>query len=279
MFFGSSDFATVIPDFYFKLNFWRIVEFTDNNANNIFEILNDTIVNFYNLGGTNISWSRLQFTNLTLNETSGKYYLEGSQSTVINYMNITILYRISNFKMYNATWSLPIEPYSVTFNFKFYPINNNLFSNGTKFALLINLIIPNIVPQLLFDNTESSKTNLTTGISIGEFVEGRFDWLSNISFSNITNSINSINSTNLNITDVVNTTSDEYVSTIALVFNPVQNYTINTTNSIHTMNISGFVFINTDSLVESNGSSGLNKLNNIDIYIVCAFIISIILLI
>ncbi|RUS18623.1 hypothetical protein BC937DRAFT_88532 [Endogone sp. FLAS-F59071] len=202
IYYSTSDPSANMADYTFRVAFWELLEFLDTNGNGQFDDSVDVVINTIPLNRTTIPWAPLTLFNRTLTGTN-RTYIEGettaellyNQSTSIptplKFFNATFIFRASNLQINSTSFALPLEPNSAAFEFSVtgFPFASNL----SRLAVIAILSAPDVEPTLMDIHTSNTPavmqrilTDLSVGVSIGDYSDGRFEWKSSILVTNIT---------------------------------------------------------------------------------------------
>ena len=256
IYYATSDQAVTRGDFSFVTLFWGLVEFLDANSNGQFDDGIDTIVNTIPLNQTISDWSAVTLYNSTVAGTNHTF-IEGAttarlvsgNSSSLGSFDVTITFRASNVQVNQTSSAMPLEPNSIVYDFS---IEGFPFAfDVSRLAVLTMLGTPYIEPALMDINTSNSASTIqqimndvSTGVSIGSFSQGRFEWISSVLTTNITGF------------DVSGFIISTFYKTSLLAMTVPRN-SMNT--STGTANITGFVYLDADVL-SAQASGGFRKM-------------------
>lgn len=261
---SSSDPTSTPADFYFRLVFWQLIEYTDTNNNGAFDDGVDTVVFSIPLNNVTVPWTSLTFQNETAdtNRTYQEATTTASLAAASNRMfNISLTFRASNVQV-NSTFVLPIIPNAAMFDFF---ISGYTFKNSSSNLALLTLLSTSENCYMDINSTDPAiiaqiKTNTTVGVSIGDYSEGRLEWMSNVNVNNLT-SASYVQSAQALLASkpspilsylLGNTTTPDPVSVLAMTIPPGSFNVV-----AGTANISGFTFLDVDVLNNDNAASSL----------------------
>ncbi|OAD69141.1 hypothetical protein PHYBLDRAFT_66889 [Phycomyces blakesleeanus NRRL 1555(-)] len=186
---ATSDFSASLADFAYRLTFSHVVEFDDVNQNGMFDPDQDHLLAVSSL--QNAVWKDLFWEEVPMPTNSSlTYYMATSNATIpfngsSSYFDVQFTWRLSNIRL-NTTVSIPVQPNSLQYDFKVegYP------TTSARLALvqLVNTFEEN---EITFDVNNTTpidvatqvRTNITYGISIGNYSEGRLEYHNKVNIS------------------------------------------------------------------------------------------------
>ncbi|RUS23050.1 hypothetical protein BC937DRAFT_93005 [Endogone sp. FLAS-F59071] len=259
---SSSDPTSTPADFYFRLIFWQLVEYTDTNDNGAFDDGVDTVVFSIPLNNVTVPWTSLTFQNKTV-ETNRTYQEATTTASLASaskrMFNISLTFRASNIEV-NSTFVLPIIPNAAMFDFL---ISGYTFKNSSSNLALLTLLTTSENCYMDINSTDPAvvtqiKTNATVGVSIGDYSEGRLEWNSNVNVNNLTSASYVQSAMALLVGEpspiqaylLGNTTTPDPVSVLAVTI-PPGSYNV----AAGTANLSGFTFLDADVLNNDNSAA------------------------
>lgn len=291
IYYSTSDPSATMADYTFRVAFWELLEFLDTNGNGQFDDGVDVIINTIPLNRTSNPWVPLTLFNRTLTGTNRTYF-EGettaellyNQSTSIpKLFNATFIFRASNLQVNSTSFALPLEPNSVAFEFSVtgFPFASNL----SRLAVLSILSAPDVESSLMDTNTFNTPavmqrilTDLSVGVSIGDYSEGRFEWKPSILVTNITSlafvdpmvALLTETLPRLMSTPYAPNGCDNVSSYILAMTVPKDSMNI----SAGTANISGFSYLDTDVLSSDTNGARRNAARGVVVVsVVCAMLL------
>ncbi|KAI7900606.1 uncharacterized protein BX663DRAFT_458289 [Cokeromyces recurvatus] len=186
-FYSSSDPNSEIADFVYRLQFSQLVEFNDTNQNGFYDA-NEPILSFTSL--QDLAWSVFQVSNITVPTNATQSYLQTETRAIASYNNtntnftVHITYRMSNVQI-NNTASIPMQPNSLEYDFAlegFPTLISNAHPNARLAILQVlsthldETIQTDINTTTPVDIANQIKTNVTYGLSVGNFTQGRLEY-------------------------------------------------------------------------------------------------------
>lgn len=201
-FFASSDHNARSADFVYRLQFSQLIEFEDTNQNGFYDA-NEQIYSVTSL--QNLAWQPFQVANLTVANNATQSYLQTGTTANVAYNNtggnttgnpnftVRITYRTSNLQL-NNTAPIIMQPNSLEYDFTvegFPTTVANAHPNArlgvaqllsTRVGEPVNFDVNMTTPV---DVANQIKTNLTYGLSIGDFTEGRSEYQPTVNISDI----------------------------------------------------------------------------------------------
>lgn len=273
-YFGSSDLNANPADFIYRLTMAHIVEFEDLNNNGFYDA-QEPILAISSL--QNLNWQPMSLTNRTVPNNSSQTYLETVTAANVTYNNtaapsnqpqfsVSLTLRSTNLQL-NNTASIPLQPNSVQYDVQL----QNYPSVTRGRVALAQMVTTRQFTNLLMDvNTttpisiaQQIKTNVTYGVSVGNYSEGRLEYQPTVNITNMagigtTTWTNLMDPAQINRLNAPNTWGwgslgvDQRPSTLLLV-------TLNNNNN-NSYQMSGLAYLDTDiinSAINGGSSSSL----------------------
>lgn len=207
-FYASSDPNANPADFVYRLQTTQIVEYEDTNNNGFYDI-NEPILSITSL--QNLQWQNFLVSNITVPNNAGQNYLQTGTYANVTYNNtspagstgnpsfgVRLTYRASNLQL-NNTAPIVMQPNSLQYDFAVEGFPNTIAGTrpNAKLAFAQVLSVPTGTPVVYDVNTTTPvdvanqiKTNLTYGISIGEYTQGRLEFQNTVNITQITFAVN-----------------------------------------------------------------------------------------
>lgn len=200
-FFASSDHNARNADFAYRLQFSQIVEFEDANQNGFYDA-NEPIYSVTSL--QNLAWQPFQVTNITVPNNATQSYLQTGTTATVAYNNtaggnttgspsftVRITYRTSNLQL-NNTAPIIMQPNSLQYDFSVEGFPTTVANAHPNARLgVAQLLSTHANEPVNFDVNMTTplnvanqiKTNLTYGLSIGDYTEGRSEYQPTVNIS------------------------------------------------------------------------------------------------
>lgn len=280
-FYSSSDPNAHAADFAYRLEFTHIIEFDDENQNGFYDG-NENIVSITPL--RELQWTPLSLHNITVPRNESQFYIETTTSAKAYYngttsnpsFDVEITWRVSNLQI-NNTAPIVIQPNSLQYDIslKNYPANPNsrlaiaqLVSTLPKEAIAFDVNTTTPV-----DVANQIKTNLTYGMSIGNYTQGRLEYPPTV---NITN-VGTINSwIDLDPTKMANSSfynNDDWVWGSVTPSTRKSDLLFVTIPKSDEHSLSGFGFLDTDVMGAMVDESGGSSFFTFNIYILLGMLV------
>ncbi|KAK4510003.1 atp2, beta subunit of the F1 sector of mitochondrial F1F0 ATP synthase [Mucor velutinosus] len=199
-FFASSDHNARNADFVYRLQFSQVIEFEDANQNGFYDA-NEQIYSVTSL--QNLAWQPFQVTNLTVPNNATQSYLQTGTAATAAYNNtagnttgspnftVRITYRTSNLQL-NNTAPIIMQPNSLQYDFSLEGFPTTVANAHPNARLgVAQLLSTHANEPVNFDVNMTTpldvanqiKTNLTYGLSIGDYTEGRSEYQPTVNIS------------------------------------------------------------------------------------------------
>lgn len=270
-FYASSDANANPADFAYRLQTSQIVEFEDTNQNGFYDP-NEPILSVTSL--QNLNWENFMVSNITVPNRTGEDYLQTGTVANVVYnntapgggngnpnFNVRITYRASNLQL-NNTAPIVMQPNSLQYDFAVENFPRTVAGSNANAKLAFAQVLSTF-PQIptVFDVNMTTpvdvanqiKTNLTYGISIGEYTQGRLEFQPTVNITDV-GTVNTWTSMDANsLAGIPTYTEDDWIwgsqnpasgRVNKLLFVTVPGYS-NGTGLINT-SYSGFGFLDTD---------------------------------
>ncbi|KAI9263488.1 hypothetical protein EDC94DRAFT_606904 [Helicostylum pulchrum] len=285
-FYSSSDPNAHPADFAYRVQTTQIIEFDDANQNG-FHDFNERILSVTTL--QNLKWQNFLVSNITVPNNPDQNYLQTSTFANVTYNNtspagstgnpsfrVLLTYRASNLQL-NNTAPIVMQPNSLQYDFAVEGFPNTIAKShpNAKLAFVQVLSYPSKTPVVFDVNTTTPvdvanqiKTNLTYGISIGEYTQGRLEFQNTVNITKVppytTNAwtlmkpadlaaISTFNPWTWGNPDASNTRDQE------LIFVTVPGYSNFNGTGLINASYSGFGFLDTDVMNAMAGGEAPNS--------------------
>ncbi|KAI9485862.1 MAG: hypothetical protein EXX96DRAFT_450168, partial [Benjaminiella poitrasii] len=208
-FYATSDLSAPTADFVYRLQFTHLVEFNDTNQNGFYDD-NEPILSLTSL--QDLSWSVFQVSNITVPTNSSLSYLQTDTRATAAYNNnattnftIQITYRISNLQI-NNTAPISIQPNSLQYDISLEGFPNTIASTHANSRLGIAQLVSTYPDEPIqtdvntttpIDVANQIKTNITYGMSLGNYTEGRLEYQPTVNITPVSANVQSLNAQNL----------------------------------------------------------------------------------
>ncbi|KAI8332131.1 hypothetical protein BC941DRAFT_437598 [Chlamydoabsidia padenii] len=267
-YFASSDLATTPADFIYRLTLTHIVEYDDLNNNGFYDA-QEPILATSSL--QKLNWQPMILNNRTVSNNADQTYLETMtganvtfNSTAGNTFGINLTLRFTNLQL-NSTADIPLQPNSVQ-----YDIQLANYPSGARTAVNPRVSLAQVITTKPFTATVTDvnvttpvdiarqiKTNVTYGVSVGNYSEGRLEYQTTVNITNLAGI-----STTLGDPDQVDRGNDPYLWGWGQG-SRVNNMLLVTMNSgggnlSNSYKLSGLAFLDTDIINSAinNGGDG-----------------------
>ncbi|KAI8074152.1 hypothetical protein BC940DRAFT_290169 [Gongronella butleri] len=299
-YYDSSDLGATPADYVYRLTMAHIVEFDDLNNNGFYDA-QEPILSISSL--QNVNWQPMTLNNLTANGNSQQTYLQTITAANVIYNNtspvpgsntsfgINLTVRASNLQL-NGTASIPIQPSSLQYdvNLQNFPVASGAQNRRVALAQVvttmqysgINMDVNTTTP---LNVAQQIKTNVTYGVSVGNYSEGRLEYLPSINLTNM-NGIPTNTWTNLLDPAAVNRANDP--NAWAWGVNVTADQRTNTmilasmNNNNGSFSLSGTAFLDTDiiqSAIDGTSSAASTAIPRLSmVAAACVVVLSAILL-
>ncbi|KAL0144457.1 hypothetical protein V8B55DRAFT_1486738 [Mucor lusitanicus] len=199
-FFASSDHNARTADFVYRLQFSQVIEFEDANQNGFYDA-NEQIYSVTSL--QNLAWQPFQVTNITVPNNATQSYLQTGTTATVAYNNtagnttgspnftVRITYRTSNLQL-NNTAPIIMQPNSLEYDFSVEGFPTTVANAHPNARLGVAQLLSTSANEPVnfdvnmttpLDVANQIKTNLTYGLSIGDYTEGRSEYQPTVNIS------------------------------------------------------------------------------------------------
>lgn len=202
-FYSSSDPNAHPADFTYRLQLSQIIEFEDVNQNGFYDA-NEPILSVTSL--QNLNWQNFLVSNITVPNNNTQSYLQTSTFANVTYNNtsplnttgnpnfsVRINYRASNLQL-NTTAPIIMQPNSLEYDFGVEGFPNTVANSRPNAKLAFAQVLSTEVnTPVVFDVNMTTpvdvanqiKTNITYGISIGDYTQGRLEFQPTVNISDV----------------------------------------------------------------------------------------------
>ncbi|ORX62747.1 hypothetical protein DM01DRAFT_1330874 [Hesseltinella vesiculosa] len=201
-YYDSSDFATNPADFVYRLTFAHVLEFDDLNNNGLYDA-QEPVLSITSL--QNAPWQPLNLNNRTVPNNNTQTFLETITAANVTYNNtspglvngtsfsISVTMRSSNLQL-NGTAPITIQPNSLQYDV----ILQNFPAVAPPTAQNPRVALAQVVTSFLYSgisldinsstapqDAQLIKSNLTYGLSVGNYSEGRLEYQSSVNITSL----------------------------------------------------------------------------------------------